>query len=182
MFDSLFFGFFANEQSAFLFGDDEVIDALYDGFFAGLEDDYIAVGFVEMRFGMEADVAVGVFVAELIEAAPCAEIGPTEGGRKDEDIVGFLHDTVVDGYIRAFGEDLFDEVFLFIGPHEQFSFTEAVGHLRQEVSEGLADGLEVPDEDAAVPEKISALEEDLRHLEVGFLGKGLDREDAFGDL
>ena len=55
---------------------------------------------------------------------------------------------------------------------------EACRNVRQMATDGLQNGVDVPDEEARVPEELAAVHEDLRQLAVGLFGEGLDLDEV----
>src|SRR5262249_22301775 len=114
------------------------------------------------------DVAVGVGRAEAKERRPAADVVPTEFARDNADVLGLLEDPVVDrlladAFVRG-GEAR------AIAP-ARHDFVDGACDLSKVSSERVADRFDFPDEDPAVPEIPSALDELLGPDAVGLLGE-----------
>ncbi len=114
----------------------------------------------------------------LIKGVPGPQVAPSEIYGLDEDIVGLLHDGVVDGDGGGAGESLVDKTLLAGSGVSGVGGVEYVADFGAIFAEGVQDGLRRPDEDAGVPEKLAAVEKHLGHLQVGFLREGLHLSNA----
>ena len=84
-----------------------------------------------------------------------------------------LKDSVVDRDIGALGKETTDELLFARGSVVPVCFVKYRGQGRQVLIEGSMYCLDIPGEHTTVPEELSTLVEDLRHIPVGLLGERL---------
>ena len=108
-----------------------------------------------------------------VQGLPCAQVGPSERGLEHPGAAGLLHHSVVyrdGGAVLVYPRY---EILLFRGVVVGVSVLEQGVHFGKPFLQSRADGRYVPDEYAGVPEKLSALDEDLCQIFVGLLGESL---------
>ena len=119
-------------------------------------------------------VAVLVFSRHVvIEGLPCSDVAPAELHRIYPRPVGLLHDTVVDGNVRAVCERSCYELVLDLRSDGHLPSHEEVGHLRQMSFHLALDGRGLPYEDTGIPEELACADEKACHLLVRLLGECL---------
>lgn len=95
--DSLLLGFGADEEDVVGVGDDIVLQTLHDHeLFGTLDGEDVAVALVGEDVAVLSDVGIAVAGRVVIERAPCSEVVPAEADTLDVDILGLLHNGVVD--------------------------------------------------------------------------------------
>ena len=142
------------------------------------QGDNIALALVEQRVAAQSDVAVVIFLAQVVERTPCAKIAPAEIGIDNTHLGGFLHDAVVQTDVRAGGEHLLYECLLSRSAHHLVALLEHIGYRGLMRTESLTDSADIPEEDAGVPKELATLVEHFRQFEIRLLGEGLDRQDS----
>ena len=177
--DVLLFGAGADHQHVVRIDDDVLLQAADHGDLAlGQRDDRRA-RVVEVAPLLGNGVGVTVLARVLVDGAPGPDVAPPELPAADVDVVGLLHDAVVDRDGAALREgDLHDVAFGF-GAHGLHHAAEERMVLGEVLLEGLDDRTDLPDEDARIPEEFARLEEYLCQFEVRFFGKALHLADGF---
>ena len=131
---------------------------------------------VELHVLSDHGVAIDVLGRLQEQAAPGAEVAPSEVGGADEDLLRLLHDGVVDGDVLALRIDLVDDALL-VGCAEHGAYAvEDLGYVGLIDAEGIDDGGCAPNEDARVPEEVFLFQVGLRHLALRLLVKLIDAE------
>ena len=100
-----------------------------------------------------ANLGIAVFVLreERAEAAPAAKVAPAKLGGEGVDVFRLLHYGIVDANILAGGEESANDFFFFVGVERRCHLIHNAGKIRLEGTDCLADGINVPYEDAGIP-------------------------------
>ena len=112
-----------------------------------------------------SSVAVGIFLELVVQRGPVAQVAPPEVGRMGIDKAisgGGFHHGKVDGDLLALRE----EVLHIARGH---NLVHIGGNTRLVGLDAVGDGLEVPNEDAGIPEEIARTEVLLGGLVIGLL-------------
>ena len=172
---SLFFRQLADEQHSVTFRYDAVFKSLDDDTLLsyGMHDAVAALDGLDVR--SDEGVAVRILLRNLAKAAPGAQVAPSEAGRKDEDVLSFLQDGIVDGYVGAVGKLTVYDGLLTLCTQVGKDALEDVCYGGFIDTEGVDDGRDVPDEEAGIPVEIV-----LHHILAGGLQVGLLAEAIHG--
>ena len=156
---TLFFRQLANQQCIILLGHDEAVQSLHHDFALLCGVNHAVARVVGEAAVVGLGVGVFVLVGQQVERTPCAHVAPAEIAAADIDVVGLLHDAVVDRNGAAYGEYLLNSLL----------FTHRSVGVVYRTEEGMVFGqvlrygryyvLDLPDEYARVPEKLTAFEE-----------------------
>ena len=114
----------------------------------------------------------------LVDRTPCPDVAPAELAAADVDVVGLLHDAVVDRDGAALRIGDFQHVTLGVGADGAHHAAEHRVVLGKVFLESLDDRAHGPHEDSRVPVEFARLQEHLRQFEVGLLGEALDLADG----
>jgi len=139
----------------------------------GITVDDGASGIVDYRLVADYHIAIGVLVGIFVQRTPRAEVAPREQCRYHIYFVMVFHDAVVDADIWTFGIDGVDELGLAVGIIDVHALRKERVDFRLKFLKRLCDSIDIPNENARVPEKLAAFEESLRHLEVWLFGEEL---------
>lgn len=138
--------------------------------------DYAVVAFYHFYVLAYACVAVEVAWCLFVQGAPGAEVAPSEVGRADEYLLGLLHDGIVYGDVLTFGVQAVYGFLLLRCAKDVEHTLEDLAERWLVDTEGVDDGLHVPEEDARVPEEIALLDVLLRSLKVWLLAEPVHTE------
>ena len=72
------------------------------------------MAFEDVDFLADADIAIEILLALLMQRSPGAKVTPTEVRRTDKDLLGLLHNGIVNRDIFAFREEAVDLFLLFL--------------------------------------------------------------------
>lgn len=175
--DVLLLGAGADHQHVVRIDDDVLLQAADDGDLARRQRDDRRARVVEVAPLGRHGVGVAVLARVLVDRAPGAHVAPAELPAAHIDVVGLLHDAVVDRDGAALREGGLHGLTFGIGPQSVHQPVEEGVVVGQVLLEGLDDRADLPDEDARVPEELARLEKDLCQLEVGLFGEALDLAD-----
>ena len=156
------------------------MQALDDGEppFVAQRDD-VPAAFIHEGARLERCVLVFVFVGDVVERAPGAQIGPAKVHAQHVDILRFFHHAVIDGDIRAVGEILVNERMLLRRIEDGAAQVETGCDFRQVLVERVENRLHIPEEDTGIPEEFAAFVENFSKLQIRFLGERLDFGEPF---
>ena len=159
----------------------QVVEALDDGFIAGLNVDDAVGGVDDDRAAVDGVLCL-VVCGVGVERAPGADVAPAEVGSDGVAAFAPLHDAVVDADVLAVLELGVDESLLLRGAELVLAFVEEAHEVGQVLAEGGHDGVGAPEEDAGVPEEVAGGEELLGGGEVGLLLEGGHGDDVVARL
>ena len=155
-----------------LLGYDIAIQALnHDlGFVGGVDHAVMAV--VEADVFANLGVTVFVLWKQGAEAPPTAKVAPAELGGEGEDVFRLLHYCIIDTDIVAGREESANDLFFLVGVKRRCHLFHDGCKLGLEGTDCLADGINVPYEDAGIPIVIASGKIVLGDGEVGLLLEG----------
>ena len=136
------------------------------------------VAVLHVHVGIHHHVVVVVLGQGLVDAVPCAQVGPTEVATHHAHVVELVEHACLDGYIGIGGETLRHVGRLLLKRGVWVLLVESGEHGGQELGKHLLDGLGIGGEDAGVPQELAAVHEHLGKLAIGLLGEAPHVEDV----
>ena len=134
--------------------------------------DYAVMAVVEADVFANLGVAVFVLWKQGAEAPPTAKVAPAELGGEGVDVFRLLHYCIIDTDLVAGREESANDLFFLVGVKRRCHLFHDGCKLGLEGSDCLADGINVPYEDASVPIVIASGKVVLGGGEVGLLLEG----------
>ena len=131
---------------------------------------------VERHVRADGHIVRKVFLQLPVQRAPSAKVAPTEVGRKDENLVGLLQNSIIDRNVRAGGEQAVDVLLLSRRVVDRQQRLEHFGNLGLPEAERVDDGVDVPHKDARIPQVILPAYVLLGSFHIRFLLERIDAE------
>ena len=137
--------------------------------FGGVHNAVVRI--VQRHIAADDTVAIEIVTGLHAQAAPRAQVTPTEVGRTNENLFGLLHDGIVNTDALALREPLVDSFLLLWCAIYSIEVLEDFAHARLVDAEGIDNGADIPDEDAGIPEVVFLLQVFQCYGQVGFLAE-----------
>ena len=165
-----------DEQLVVVLCDNETLQALNNDttLLGGMDDAIARVVQIDVR--PDTSIVEGIMRCDLMQRPPRAKIAPSEVGGQDIDLLGFLHDSVVDGDRRTKRELTIDGFLLLGGPINGHHVLEYSRNVRSIDTYGVDNSGNAEKEDAAVPEEVLTTDITFGRSYVGLLVEGIHTE------
>lgn len=177
-FDVLLLGAGADHQHVVRVDDDVLLQSADHGDLVLWERNDRTACIVEVTALFGHGVGIAVLARMLVDRTPRPDVAPAELAAADVDVVGLLHDAVVDRDGAALRKGDLHDVALGVGSDGAHHAAEERVVLGEVFLEGLDDRAHLPHEDARIPVKLTGLQEHPRQFDVGLLGEALDLADG----
>ena len=177
-FDVLLLGAGADHQHVVRVDDDVLLQSADHGDLVLWERNDRTACVVEVTALFGHGVGIAVLARMLVDRTPRPDVAPAELAAADVDVVGLLHDAVVDRDGAALRKGDLHDVALGVGSDGAHHAAEERVVLGEVFLEGLDDRAHLPHEDARIPVKLTGLQEHPRQFDVGLLGEALDLADG----
>ena len=128
---------------------------------------------VENNIAVNDHVVALALLHGLVDAVPCAEVGPAEVAFHDIHVLRLLQYAMVYRHVGVGGEVLFHIVVLILNAEARVLCVELTQHRWQELAEVLVETVDVGKEKARVPVELAAVHEHLCELAVRLLRERL---------
>ncbi len=166
----------ADEGGILGFHDDEVLNTNEDEGAVGVVDDEVIFRGLEDSFTLGM-ITFGIGRQVAGEGWPGAEIVPVKGGLNHGDVIGFLHDRVVDGdFFELWIKGLEGGLEIAAVVQGSADLIKGGSEVWQVAADGLVDGGNAPEEHSGIPEKAAFFEVGGGSGQVGFFDKSFDLE------
>lgn len=165
----LLLGQAANQETVPGFGNDVSVKAFHHhGLFAGRVHEAVAAA-EKAHVGAHHRVPVFIGLDVGLDGAPASQVAPGQVFGDDIDAGALLHYGVVDGDLFAGGKQPVQGLVLSGGEEGRGQLVHHAGNLRGIGAQFIHDGIQVPDEDAGVPEVMAVFQIADGGVQVRFL-------------